>query len=332
MYTKIKNISYYLPQNILTNKMLEKEFSNWSSEKIEKKVGIKERHIAAEGQTALDLGYEAALKLFKNEDKGEIDFLLFCTQSPDYYLPTSACILQKRLGLKNNIGALDFNLGCSGFIYGLALAKSIINTNIARNVLLVTAETYSKYIHPLDKSTRSIFGDASAAVLISKSEKNQILEFCLGTDGSGYENLIVPTGGHRNKYDLSHEEVEDSFGNIRSKNNLFMNGQEIFNFTIKNIPGVFNKALEKNNLTIGDIDYVIFHQANKYMIEYLRKKCEIPENKYHLDMLNYGNTVSSTIPISLKDSIDENIIKKGDKVILVGFGVGYSWGATIIEI
>ena len=332
MSVKFLNVEYYLPKTIITNDDLEKEFPDWSSEKIEKKVGIKERHIVKEDETALDLALEVGKKILKNYDKDKIDFLLFCTQSPEYYLPSGACILQDRLGLKTNIGALDYNLGCSGFIYGLAMAKCLINSNIAKNILLITSETYTKHINPKDKGNKTIFGDAAAAVIIEKSEKEQIGEFVLGTDGSGYRNLIVPNGGLRNRYDINAQEIDDNSGSIRTDNNLYMNGPEIFNFTIKAVPKVVAETLVKNNITLDDLDYVIFHQANKYMNEYLRKKINIPEEKFYLNLLYTGNTVSATIPIAIKDALDNKLIKKGDKVLLVGFGVGYSWGGTIITI
>ena len=332
MGIKITSIEYYLPEQILTNDQLAKEFSEWSSDKIEKKVGIRERHIVKEDETALDLALEVGKKILKNYDKDKIDFLLFCTQSPDYYLPTSACILQDKLDLKTNIGAFDFNLGCSGFVYGLAFAKSLINSNIAKNILLITSETYTKHIHPKDKSNKAIFGDAAAAIIIEKSEEEQIGEFALGTDGSGYKNLIVPNGGLRNRYNPDAKEIDDGSGSIRTDNNLYMNGPEIFNFTIKAVPKVVAETLVKNNITLDDLDYVIFHQANKYMNEYLRKKINIPKEKFYLNLLHTGNTVSATIPIALKDALDNKLIKKGNKVLLVGFGVGYSWGGTIITI
>ena len=332
MGVKITNIEYYLPEKIVTNDDLAKQFPDWSSEKIEKKVGIRERHIVKEDETALDLALKAGKKILKNYDKDKIDFLLFCTQSPEYYLPTGACILQDRLGLKTNIGALDYNLGCSGFVYGLAIAKSLINSNIAKNILLITSETYTKHIHPKDKSNRTIFGDAAAAVIIEKSEKEQIGEFVLGTDGRGYKNLIVPNGGLRNRYDSNAKEIDDGSGSIRTDNNLYMNGPEIFNFTIKAVPKVVSETLKKNNTTLDGIDYVIFHQSNKYMNEYLRKKINIPKEKFYLNLLHTGNTVSATIPIAIKDALSNTLIKKGDKVLLVGFGVGYSWGGTIITI
>jgi len=332
MGVKITSIEYYLPEKIITNNQLAKEFPDWSSEKIEKKVGIRERHIVKENETALDLALITGKKILKNYDKDKIDFLLFCTQSPEYYLPSGACILQDKLGLSQDIGAFDYNLGCSGFIYGLALAKSLIISNIATNILLITSETYTKHIHSKDKSNRTIFGDAAAATIIEKSEENQIGVFSLGTDGSGYQNLIVPNGGLKNKYDPDAQETDDGSGNIRTDNNLYMNGPEIFNFTIKAVPKVVSEALKKNILTLDKIDYVIFHQSNKYMNEYLRKKINIPKDKFCDNLLLKGNTVSTTIPIAIKDSLDNNSIKKNDKVLLVGFGVGYSWGATIITI
>ena len=332
MGVKIANIEYYLPEKVVTNDQLAEQFPDWSSEKIEKKVGIREKHIVKEDETALDLALKAAEKVLKNYNKEKIDFLLFCTQSPEYYLPSGACILQDRLGLNKNIGAFDYNLGCSGFVYGLALAKSLINSNIATNILLITSETYTKHIHPKDKSNRTIFGDAAAATLIEKSEEEHIGEFILGTDGGGYKNLIVPNGGLRNRYDPNAKQINDGSGSIRTDNTLYMNGPEIFNFTIKAVPKVVAETLVKNNITLDDLDYVIFHQANKYMNEYLRKKINIPKEKFYLNLLHTGNTVSATIPIAIKDALDNKLIKKEDKVLLVGFGVGYSWGGTIITI
>jgi len=332
MSVKIAKIEYYLPETIVTNDDLEKIFPDWSSDKIEKKIGIRERHIVKNNETALDLALKAGEKVLKNYNKNKINFLMLCTQSPEYYLPSGACILQDKLDLKTNIGAFDYNLGCSGFIYGLALAKGLIISNIATNILLITSETYTKHIYPKDKGNRTIFGDAAAATVIEKSEEEQIGEFVLGTDGNGYRNLIVPNGGLRNKYDPDAKEIDDGSGSIRTDNNLYMNGPEIFNFTIKAVPKVVSETLKKNNTTLDEIDYVIFHQSNKYMNEYLRKKINIPKDKFCENLLVKGNTVSNTIPIAIKDSFDNNFIKKNYRVLLVGFGVGYSWGGTIITI
>jgi 3-oxoacyl-[acyl-carrier-protein] synthase III len=329
---QIKAIEYFLPNKLLTNNEIEQLFPDWSAQKVEEKTGIKERHIAAENETALDLAISACNKLFLNFDKQKIDFILFCTQSPDYYLPTTACILQDKLGLSRNTGALDFNLGCSGYVYGLALAKGLISSGVASCVLLITAETYSKLIHPKDKGNRSIFGDGAAATIIEKSNTPKLHEFVLGTDGSGYQNLIVCNGAIRNKYNVLASEIQDDGGSIRTDNNLFMNGPEIFNFTIGNVPSLVTETLTKNNTTLDNIDYVIFHQANKYMLSYLRKKIKIAEEKFYINLEHTGNTVSATIPIALKDCLDKGIVKPGNKVLLVGFGVGYSWGATVIEL
>ncbi len=321
---KISKIEYYLPQQVLTNEDLEKQFPEWSSERIQEKVGISQRHISSDSETVLDMAVQSSEKIFENYDRNKVDFILFCTQSPEYFLPTTACILQDRLGLRKNIGAIDFNLGCSGFVYGLAFAKGLIAAGIAKSILLVTSETYTKHIHPDDKGNRSIFGDASASAIIEKTEGNDY-QFCLGTDGSGAENLMVKKGAFKKDFELN---PEHEFG----PENIYMNGPEIFNFTIENIPGLVKETLEVNGMTMDDIDHFVFHQANSFMLNYLRKKTKIPAEKFYIDMEKTGNTVSATIPIALKNMMDKGMLKEGDKVLMAGFGVGYSWGATIMEI
>ncbi|TLX27193.1 ketoacyl-ACP synthase III [Chryseobacterium indologenes] len=321
---KISKIEYYLPEYVLTNEDLEKEFPEWSSDRIKEKVGITERHVAAENETVLDLAIQSSKKLFESYDKNKIDFILFCTQSPDYFLPTTACILQDKLGLRKNIGAMDFNLGCSGFVYGLAFAKGLIAAGIAQSILLVTSETYTKHIHPKDKGNRSIFGDASASVIVEKDDTAREYKFCLGTDGSGAENLIVKKGAFRTCFELNPDHEFEA-------ENLYMNGPEIFNFTIENIPGLVKETMETNGVTMEEIDYFVFHQANSFMLNYLRKKIKIPAEKFYIDMEKTGNTVSATIPIALKNMIDKGMLKGGEKVLMAGFGVGYSWGATLVE-
>ena len=332
MGVKFNYIEYFLPSNILTNEDLYKEFSNYEPSQIESKIGIRNRHIVSENETALDLAFDACEKVLKEYDRSKIDFLILCTQSPEYILPTTACILQDRLGLRTDIGAFDFNLGCSGFVYGLAISKGLISSGVANNILLVTSETYTRHINPKDYANKSIFGDGAAAVILEKSDEEHILKFVLGTDGKGMNNLIIPNGGARNKYIENEVAESDDSGNYRTKNDLHMNGPEIFNFTIKAIPPLINKTLEKNNLRLEDIDYFIFHQANKYMLDYLRKKIKIPIEKFYNNMQETGNTVSATIPIALKDCLENGTVKEGDKVLLCGFGVGYSWGATILKI
>ena len=331
----IKSIAYYLPEKILTNQDLEQVYKEWSSDKIYNKIGIKQRHIASDNEHISDMAEKACNKLFEENDikPEEIDFILLCTQTPDYLLPTTACILQHRLNIPVTCGALDFNLGCSGFVYGLGLAKSLIISGIAKNILLVTSEAYSKHINDLDKSTRTVFGDAATAVLVSSDEnKVGIEQFVFGTDGSGAENLIIPSGGTRmpRTTETAKDQVDEA-GNTRSQDNLYMNGPEIFNFTIKAVPKLVNDLLDCNGYSGDQIDYFVFHQANKYMLDYLRRKIKIPEDKFYINMADTGNTVSNTIPIALKNAEKEGKIKKGDKIMIAGFGVGYSWGGTIIN-
>ena len=326
----IKAISYYLPETVLTNEQLAAEFPEWTVEKIASKIGVNERHIAAENETAADMGVKAAEKLFNEHkiDRNSIDFLLFCTQSPDYFLPTSACILQNRLGLPTSCGALDFNQGCSGFVYGLSLAKGLIAGNIAKNVLLITSETYSKHLHPKDKGNRTIFGDAAAATLISTEGFAEVLNFSLGTDGSGYQNLIIKSGALRMP-ERTNEVKWDESGNPISDDFLYMNGTEIFNFTLESVPLLVEDVLKKNGLQKEKIDLFVFHQANKHMLNFLRRKIKIEESKFYYCMENVGNTVSSTIPIALKEAQKENILK--GNMLLAGFGVGYSWGGVVLR-
>lgn len=330
MKAYIKAIEYYLPEKVLTNTEIAERFPEWSAEKVASKVGITERHISGDNETAADMAYQAAEKLFKGNEgvREQVDFLLLCSQSVDYKLPSSSCILQNRLGLNTSCGAFDFNLGCSGYEYGLAVAKGLILSGIAKNVLLLTAETYTKYIHPEDKGNMTIFGDAATASLISIDGFAEIGEFVLGTDGSGAEGLIVKTKGARNP-NVTGNRVEDENGNIQWDDNLFMDGKAIFDFTSEAVPAMTEELLKKENLKQDDIDLWVFHQANKYMINYLRKLMCINKDRFYVFMDKVGNTVSSTIPIALVEAKKEGRLH--GKVLLAGFGVGLSWGGTIIR-
>jgi 3-oxoacyl-[acyl-carrier-protein] synthase-3 len=331
MRAYIKAINYYLPQKVLTNEDLIQDFPEWNIDKIVEKVGVNKRHIAAEHETAADLAIEAAKKLFEQGvDKGSIDYILFCTQSPDYFLPSSACIIQDRLGLSKDIGAIDFNQGCSGFVYGLSLAKGLILGNIAKNVLLLTGETYTKKLHIRDKGNRTIFGDGASATLVSTDGIAEIGEFNLGTDGSGAENLIIKTGAARN-LEKSGQVTYDDDNNPVSQDYIYMNGSEIFSFTLAAVPSLVNKTLEKNNIKKEDIDLFIFHQANKYMLDFLRKRTKIEQEKFYIYLSEVGNTVSSTIPIAICEAMKTDVLKKGMRSLLAGFGVGYSWGGVVLD-
>lgn len=330
MAAYIKAISYYLPETVLSNQILVEEFPEWSVEKIAKKVGVVNRHVVKNDECASDLAQNAALSLFNewNIDKSCIDFVLLCTQSPDYFLPTTACLLQRHLGLRTSCGALDFNLGCSGFVYGLALAKGLVESDTANNVLLLTAETYSKYIHERDKGNRTIFGDAATATLVSADGFAEIGSFELGTDGNGADNLIVRSGAmrHPGRFD---DIAFDKSGNPVSSDHLYMNGSEIFNFTLDTVPSVVDKVLAKNGVGQDDVSLYVFHQANKYMLDCLFDLMEIDEHKAYFYMSEVGNTVSSTIPIALVEARKEGRLR--GNVVIAGFGVGYSWGGCILK-
>lgn len=327
----VKAISYHLPKWVVTNEELVHEFPEWSVEKVADKVGVMSRHLANKQETAGDLAEKAAKVLFEeyNVDPKEIDFLLLCTQSPDYFLPSTSCVLQNRLGIPTSAGAFDYNLGCSGCIYGMAMAKGLIAAGIAKNVLLLTAETYNKYLHPDDKSNRSIFGDGAAACLISTEGFAKIGEFVLGTDGSGAENLIVRTGAARQKQATGMQD-EDAEGHVRRDDYLYMNGGAIFNFTLDAVPAMMNQLFEKNGLTKDNIDYYVFHQANKFMLNTIRKVCMLSKDKFYINLENVGNTVSSTVFIGLKECLKNGTIHSGMNVMACGFGVGLSWGGTIL--
>ena len=336
MKAAVRAIEYYLPEKKETSEDFVHEFDDWSASKIEKKTGIKERHICTKDECASDLAVKAARKLFGSGvcSPKDIDYIFFCTESPDYVIPPTACIIQHRLGIPTSSAALDFNLGCSGFVYGLGLAKGVIESEQAANVLLITAETYSKYICLKDKSVRTIFGDGAAVTLVSAVDKPDrcfIGPFVYGTDGAGFENLIVPAGGARRpKSPETGITRADQFGNARTLENLYMNGPEIFNFSIKIVPQAVKELLYKSNQKFDNINLIVFHQANKYMLDHLRKKIRIPDSKFYVNLRYCGNTVSASIPIALKMALLEGKINKGDQIMVVGFGVGYSWGATLI--
>lgn len=331
MEAYIKAISYYLPEKVLTNEDLVKEFPEWTVDKIAGKIGVSSRHISADNETAGDMAIQAAEKLFAEGEvrKEDIEFIVLCTQSPDYFLPSTACMIQDRLGLSTSCGAFDIDLGCSGYEYGLATAKGFIVAGIAKNILLLTAETYTKHLHPKDKGNRTIFGDGASATVISTEGFAKIGEFSLGTDGRGAKDLIHVSGGWRNNKPLDDLEFDENH-NPHSSDYLFMDGKAIFDFTADAVPVMVEDVLKKNNLTLAETDLFVFHQANKYMINYLRKLIGIDKDKFYICLDTVGNTVSSTIPIALCEARKEG--KLQGKVLLAGFGVGFSYGAVVINI
>ena len=323
VFAVLSDIEYYLPEYIEDNELLVQDVKlGWSAEDVFKKTGIRQRHIASKNECASDLAVHAVKKLFCRlpDLRDATDFLIFCSQSPDYILPATSCILQKRLGLSDSCGALDINQGCSGFIYGLSVAKGLVECGIATNILLVMAETYSKHLKRDDKTTRIIFGDGAAVAYISGREgtRERIGCFCLGTDGTGADNLIVRNSASRKEIDGS------PF--------LFMDGPEIFQFTLSVVPRTVHRILESAGKSLEEVDYFIFHQANAFMLEHLRMKLNIPKEKFCVDLEEIGNTVSASIPIALQRARAGGRLRAGMLVMLLGFGVGYSWGGCLVRL
>jgi len=335
MACKISFLEYYLPERTIDNNEIARELGNITPEEIFKRTGVSVRHVVAPGQISSDIGVLAAEKLFRLNPgvKEKVQYLIFCSQTFDYVSPTTACVMQDRMGLPTHIGAIDVNQGCSGFIYSLSLAKGLIESGQVDHVLLITAETISKYIYPKDRSTRMLFGDGAAAVLISRSEENGIGRFSFGTDGSMYEVMQIKDGGFRNRLQsASFEEKVYDDGTISSDASFRMKGADVFSFTLREVPNIVRDILKNNAVHLDEIDHFIFHQANGFLLKMLRKKLNIPREKFIINLSDTGNTVSSSIPIALCRTMEKGLLKNGEKVLLCGFGVGVSWGGTIINI
>ena len=327
----IAGIAFHLPAEILDNAALARHAPRFQPDKVKAKTGIDRRHIAAAGETAGDLATEAARKLLAAQDidPGSIDYLILCSQAPDYFLPTTACLVHQRLGLRPAAGAIDINLGCSGFVYGLGLAQGLILSGQAARVLLLTADTYSKFIDVDDLGTRTIFGDGAAATLVEARPEGALGPFVYGTDGRGAEQLIVPSGAMRDRSGQGEGYLTHS-GERGVGKPLHMNGPEVFNFTIAAVPRAIEQLLAKAGIGLEGIDLFVFHQANATMLEALRRKLEIPPERFYVN-LSAANTVSSTIPIALSQAEGEGVLKPGMNLLLLGFGVGYSWAGTLLR-
>jgi 3-oxoacyl-[acyl-carrier-protein] synthase-3 len=325
-YAAVGPIAVHFPERVETNAQLKAEFPGWDMDLIYEKTGIGARHIAAPGECSSDLAVQASQKLFAEHDidPQSIDFVLLCTQTPDYPLPTTACLLQSRLGLKTSVGALDFNLGCSGFVYGLSLADGLIRSGAARRVLLLTAETYSKYIHPHDRSLRTIFGDAAAATLIDSASEPSLSAFQFGTDGTGADTLLVAKGGARPEEDAIRPRHRH-----RWESALYMDGPSLIAFTVTAVPQLVEGILAKAGLQPDDINLYLLHQATLKMLSQLRERMGLAEEKMPIVLENCGNTVSSTLPIVIDTLRRDGRLSYGMQSLLIGFGVGWSWAGCV---
>ncbi|MDE0936792.1 MAG: ketoacyl-ACP synthase III [Mariniblastus sp.] len=325
-YAAVGPIAVHLPERIESNADLVADNPKWDMDLIASKTGIYNRHVAGPDECSSDLGVKAAEKLFEefSIDRSTIDFLFFCTQTPDYPLPTTACLIQDRLGLPTNCGALDFNLGCSGYVYGLSLCDGLIRSGAAKRILFITAETYTKLIDKQDRTLRTIFGDGAAATLIESSDEPSLWAFKFGTDGRGANTLLATKNGFRKA-----EDAITPRHRRRWKSDLYMDGPALINFTVGQIPGMLQEVLHDASMTSEDVGFYLFHQATYKMLSQLQQVMEVEESKVPILLRDLGNTVSSTLPILITQMRSRGDMTPEMKNMLVGFGVGWSWAGCM---
>ena len=321
-FAAVGPIAVYLPERVESNEDLMVDNPKWDMDLIASKTGVYNRHIAAPNECSSDLGVKAAEKLFAEFeiDPATIDFLLFCTQTPDYPLPTTACLIQDRLGLPTSCGALDFNLGCSGYVYGLSLCDGLIRSGAAKRILFITAETYTKLIDKEDRTLRTIFGDGAAATLIDSHDVPSLWGFKFGTDGKGANTLLATENGFRNV-----EHAIEPRHRRRWKSDLYMDGPALINFTVDKVPDTLIQVLAAAEMTDADVGFYLLHQATYKMLSQLQQAMGVDEARVPILMRDFGNTVSSTLPILIDQMRERGDMAPEMKNLLVGFGVGWSW-------
>lgn len=331
---KILDIEYVLPDKVVTNEDLHNANPDWDMRNVEIKSGVVQRHIAASDETAFDLAARACDKLFYDgrHNKADVDAIIFCTQSPDYIMPSNAFLLHEYLDLSENVLAFDYNLACSGYVYGLAIARSLILSGTATKVLLATGDTYSRYINAGDRSARVLFGDGAAVSLIIASDTDEgIRDVMLATSGKHHRKFYIPAGGCRLPKLAEPISVIDGSGNIRTPNDIHMDGMAVWSFIQSTVPKQIRALMERNSLSADEIDLFVFHQASKMTLESLTKALRLNESKVYLNLAQTGNLVSSSLPIALKNALDEGRIQPGNMILMSGFGVGLSWGSLLMK-
>lgn len=332
----IESIAYSLPERCLTNEELRADYPDWDFERLEKRTGVLRRPIADAGETALDFVLRACESL-SNEGRlrpEEIDALIFCTQSPDHIMPPNSCLLHGKLGLSTNAMAFDITLACSGYVYGLQLASSLIESGAAKRVLLATADTYSRYIHAGDRATRCLFGDGGAVSILSRSSNGEgIRSIRCGTAGKHYDKFMIEAGGMRvaRSADTARETVDRS-GNVRSAEHIRMDGLGVLSFFNSTVPCAVKATLAESGLSLSDIDLFVFHQASQVALDSLMGALHIPPSKMVIDLAETGNLVSASIPVALQRARESGRAKPGQLALLCGFGVGLSWGTVVVDL
>ena len=330
MTARIEQIAYALPDGIVTNESLQKSYPDWDFKQLEARTGVSQRHIAGPDETALDLAEIAC----RDINMDGVDGLLFCTETPDHPIPPNACMLHGRLGLAENVLALDINMGCSGYVYGLEVARALIVAGTAQKILLATGDTYSRLINPGDRATRVVFGDGAAASIISACEMDSgIIDVSLGTAGKMHDRFIVPAGGSRcPSNNETAIETTDKSGNIRTPDDIVMDGFGMLSFVTAKVPGDVKMLLERNELDVDDVDVFVFHQASSVVLDSLSRGLKIPDAKMVNNMENIGNLVSASVPVALKQALETGQAKPGDLAVLCGFGVGLSWATALVRL
>jgi len=331
----IESIACAFPERYLTNAELRADYPEWDFDRLETRTGVMKRYIAGDHETALDFAVQACQTLAAQGQlrPAEIDAVIFCTESPDYIIPPNSCLLHGKLGLRTDVLAFDITLACSGYIYGLQLAWSLIRSGTAKRVLLATADTYSRFIHAGDRATRCLFGDGGAVSIIGASDSgSNILDIRCGTAGKHYEKFIIPAGGMRVPVSPATACVTvDSSGNTRSAENIKMDGLGVLSFFNSTIPCSVKDTLARNDLSMDDVDLFVFHQASRIALDSLRNALKIPVEKMVDELANTGNLVSASIPVALNRALESGRAKPGQLVLLCGFGVGLSWGTALVE-
>ena len=335
MRVEIKDIAYYLPERVVDNEELHEQNPGWDMNLVEQRSGVLRRCIAGEDETSLDLALKACAKLLSRNTglREQIDGVIFCTESPDHILPPNSYILHRMLELSKDTLAFDFNLACSGYVYGLILAQGLIISGAVKNVLLVTAETYSKYIHIQDRSSRVLFGDGAAVSWIAASDSSKgITAIKCSTFGASYDKFIIPAGGCRMpKSEETAMPKTNGSGNMRTLENIHMDGMAILTFVNREVPKQVLSLLNSNELSVEDIDLFVFHQASKMVLDSLTRLLRLKREKVYRNISEVGNTVSASIPIALKEALDSGAVPSDGRVLLAGFGVGLSVALAIME-
>jgi len=329
----IRGLAACVPSNVIKNYEYTEHFDAEEVKAVVDKIGIVERRFAQPGVCASDLCFAAAEKLLYdlNVDRSEIDLLVFVSQTPDYRMPATSVILQNRLGLTHNTIAFDLNMGCSGFIYGMSVIYSMMERSNLRKALLLDGETRSRVYSPKDRKTAFIFGDGGVAALIERDEKFGASYFSLNSDGSKEDLIKMNAGGYRNPSTVEtlQEKVVDEFGNIRSEEHGYMNGGDVFNFVIKEIPADIKRIFAFAKKEVSEMDYFLFHQANDFINSYLSKKLKLDPEKVPATIAKYGNTSSVSIPLTIVSELKDKLGGRKE-LFMTGFGVGMTWACTIL--